>query len=85
MFSRKPTPPPNVESDEVVPLPFFDDTLLLANNVITHMYVYDTVLDPEKLSDSLERLAQRRGWRKMSARVRKNVSFSIFRGVRVVC
>ncbi|EEA28347.1 hypothetical protein TMatcc_003321 [Talaromyces marneffei ATCC 18224] len=72
VFSRKPTPPPKVESDEVVSLPFFDDTLLLANNVITHMYVYDTVLDAEKLSDSLERLAQRPGWRKMSARVRKN-------------
>ncbi|PCG96047.1 Transferase [Penicillium occitanis (nom. inval.)] len=72
MFSRKPTPPSKVESDEVVPLPFFDDTLLLANNVITHMYVYDTVLDAKKLSDSLERLAQRPGWRKMSARVRKN-------------
>jgi hypothetical protein len=78
MFSRKPTPPSKVESDEVVPLPFFDDTLLLANNVITHMYVYDTVLDAKKLSDSLERLAQRPGWRKMSARVRKNVSFSRF-------
>lgn len=73
MFARKPTPPLKVESDEIVSLPFFDDTLLMANTVMTTMYVYDTALDAKKLSGSLERLAQRPGWRKMSARIRKTV------------
>lgn len=73
MFARKPPACPREPTDEVVPLPFFDDTLLLASSIHTMMYVFDKVLDPEKLEDAIERLAQRPDWRKISARIRRNV------------
>lgn len=35
---------------------------------------YDAALDADKLYNSLERLVARKGWRKLGARLRKNVS-----------
>nr|QCL09093.1 DmxR2 [Cryptosporiopsis sp. 8999] len=55
MFARKPEAPPKVASDEVVSLPFFDDALLLAKSIHSHMYVFDKVLDVDKLEDAIER------------------------------
>ncbi|KAI0121111.1 hypothetical protein BJ170DRAFT_145704 [Xylariales sp. AK1849] len=74
LFWSKKTPPKKVDSDEVVPLPYFDDTFLLATFVLHSLLVFDDALDAEKLRDALERLAQRDGWRKLAARLRKNTS-----------
>lgn len=40
------------------------------------MFVFDDVLDAEKLRDSLEKLARHDGWNKLGARLRKDVSWS---------
>lgn len=67
-------PPPRVPTDIVVPLRYWDDTALLKNTVLFTMSRYDAALDAEKLYNSLERLVARKGWRKLGARLRKNVS-----------
>lgn len=68
--------PARVETDEVIPLGFLDNTPLMTRIVLYNLMVYDDVLDPEKLRGALERLVQQKGWRKMGARLRTNVSFS---------
>ncbi|KAG6358763.1 hypothetical protein INS49_012282 [Diaporthe citri] len=64
--------PPRIPSDEIVPLPVFDDTLLFRTFVLHSMFVFDNVLDPQKLGNALELLASRNGWQKLGARVRRN-------------
>lgn len=66
--------PSKVASDEVVDLPYFDDTFFLETFVLHSMLVFDHVLDEEKLHGALERLARLDGWRKLAARLRKKVS-----------
>ena len=65
--------PARVPTDAVIPLNFFDDTPLWRAFVLYSMFVFDDVLDTEKLRSSLEALVQREGWRKLGARLRRNV------------
>ncbi|KAI1322613.1 hypothetical protein F5Y16DRAFT_385930 [Xylariaceae sp. FL0255] len=64
--------PKRVETDDVRPVHFFDDTFFFRRIVLYNLSVYDEVLDPEKLCAALERLARRDGWRKLGGRVRLN-------------
>lgn len=73
MFRRPRVAPAKVDSDEVVPISFFDDTFLFKTFVLHSIFVFDDVLDVQKLGDALETLARRDGWRKLAARLRKNV------------
>ena len=88
MFSRflpsfaspgAPTPadgPPatTAAADTIVPLHYFDDTLVFRSFLIYTLFAFDAVLDPAVLRDGLERLVRRDGWRKLGGRLRKNVS-----------
>ena len=65
--------PARVPTDAVIPFNFFDDTPLWRAFILYSMFVFDDVLDPQKLRYSLEALAQREGWRKLGARLRLNV------------
>jgi hypothetical protein len=60
-------------SDRVVPLHFFDDGPLWRAFILYSMFVFDEVLDPEKLHSSLEGLTRKDGWWKLGARLRQNV------------
>ncbi|TFB01512.1 hypothetical protein CCMA1212_006195 [Trichoderma ghanense] len=71
MFGRQVTPT-TVPTDIVVPFRFFDDTPLWKTVILYSMFVFDDVLSPERLRDSLEKLAQRDGWTRLGARLRKN-------------
>jgi len=62
-----------VPTDAIIPVHFFDDTPLWRSFILYSMFVFDDVLDPQKLRHSLELLAQREGWRKLGARLRCNV------------
>ncbi|KAF8848132.1 hypothetical protein BDZ45DRAFT_754153 [Acephala macrosclerotiorum] len=64
--------PAMVPTDTIIPLHFFDDTPLWRAFVLYSMFVFDDVLDAEKLRHSLDTLAQRDGWRKLGARMRRN-------------
>ncbi|KAM0806699.1 hypothetical protein AB5N19_07036 [Seiridium cardinale] len=64
--------PARVPTDTVVPLRYWDDTVVLKSLVVYSLYRYDVALDAKKLYDSLERLVSLKGWRKLGARLRKN-------------
>ncbi|KAI1632898.1 hypothetical protein F4809DRAFT_625518 [Biscogniauxia mediterranea] len=74
---RKPASPAKVPTDTVVPLHFFDDTPLWRAFILYSMFVFDAVLDPVKLRNSLEALAKRDGWRKLGARMRRTQTGSL--------
>ena len=60
--------------DRVVPLHFFENSLLVQGNNMAVSLVFDNVLDPEKLRLSLEGLVRRKGWERLGGRLKKNVS-----------
>ena len=71
-FWRQPNTEP-VPGDRVVPLHFFEDSLLVQGNNMAVSLVFDAVLDPEILRESLEGLVKREGWQRLGGRLRKNV------------
>lgn len=73
-FFSKPKAPERVASDQIVPVGFFDDTILFRTFVLYTLFVFDDVLDVEKLHTSLERVVNRPGWKKLGARLRRNAS-----------
>lgn len=74
MFGRakQPQAPPRVPSDTVIPFHFKDNTIL-QGVIIDFAFVFDDVLDPEKIHAAWERMVENHGdWRKLGARIRKN-------------
>lgn len=72
IFGRKPTMA-QAPSDRVMPLHFFEKSPLLQYCNVAMSLVFDDVLDPEKLRQSLEGLVQRDGWQRLGGRLRKDV------------
>ncbi|KAI0010495.1 hypothetical protein F4779DRAFT_577118 [Xylariaceae sp. FL0662B] len=66
-----------VATDQVLPLHFFENNLLVQGNNMAVSLVFDDVLDPEKLRQSLEGLVKREGWHRLGGRLRKNASGKI--------
>ncbi|KAK2729386.1 lysR family regulatory protein [Colletotrichum kahawae] len=64
--------PAAVSTDSVTPLHYFDDAPLWRSFILYSLLVFDEVLDADTLRSSLQRLTCRKGWRKLSARLRKN-------------
>lgn len=60
--------------DEVLPMHPFDDTATLRDYTLIWTFRYDEVLDADMLGDSLSRLFQMEGWRKLGGRLRLRVS-----------
>ncbi|EGS23685.1 uncharacterized protein CTHT_0003820 [Thermochaetoides thermophila DSM 1495] len=75
LFKRKrlTSSPVTGSEDRVVPLHFFEDSLLVQGNNMAVSLVFDDVLDPEMLRSSLEGLVKRDGWQRLGGRLRKNV------------
>lgn len=65
--------PARVSTDVVAPIRYWDDSAALKSLVVFSLWRYDVALDATKLYDSLERLVSMKGWRKLGARLRKNV------------
>ncbi|KAI3391001.1 hypothetical protein diail_8135, partial [Diaporthe ilicicola] len=53
-----------MSADTITPLHYIDDTPLWKAFILYTMFVFDSVLDPEKLKDGLEELAKHDGWKK---------------------
>ncbi|KAH6645422.1 hypothetical protein BKA67DRAFT_664502 [Truncatella angustata] len=66
--------PAHIETDQVIPLGFLDNTPLMQRILLYNLMVFNDVLDPEKLRNALERLVQQKTWRKMGARLRSNAN-----------
>ncbi|GKT61344.1 lysR family regulatory protein [Colletotrichum tofieldiae] len=72
IFSSTPQAPPCVPTDRVIPVGYFDDTVVFRTFVMYTMFVFPEVLDTEKLRTSLEDVVRRPDWDKLSARLRRN-------------
>ncbi|KAJ5734371.1 Transferase [Penicillium malachiteum] len=66
-----------ISDDKIVPLHFFEDSLLVQGNNMAVSLVFEEVLDPEKLRSSLEGLVKKEGWQRLGGRLRKNASGKI--------
>ncbi|KAJ5788143.1 Transferase [Penicillium paradoxum] len=66
-----------IPGDRVVPLHFFEDSLLVQGNNMAVSLVFDAVLDPEILRESLGGLVKQEGWQRLGGRLRKNASGKI--------
>ncbi|OBR13194.1 BCL5p [Colletotrichum higginsianum IMI 349063] len=72
LFSGQRKAPQRVSTDRVVPVGFFDDTVIFRTFVLYTLFVFDDVLDAAKLRGSLESVVSRPGWDKLGARLRRN-------------
>lgn len=70
LLGRKQAPPD--PTDEVAPLHFFENSLLVQGNNMAVSLVFPDILDPELLHSSLAALVQRPGWQRLGGRLRKN-------------
>jgi hypothetical protein len=73
LFGRKAAGAGQDSTDRVVPLHFFENSLLVQGNNMAVSLVFDDVLDPEKLRQSLDGLIRRDGWQRLGGRLVKNV------------
>ncbi|KAK7430416.1 hypothetical protein QQZ08_002935 [Neonectria magnoliae] len=72
-FFKKPAAPVPVPTDRVIQLHFWNDSPLYRRIALYNLKVFDDVLSPKKLRVSLEQLASYDTWRKLGARLRKDV------------
>lgn len=70
-FSRD--APAIISTDQVIPLHWFEDGFMWKKVIVYTLFVFDDTLDPDKLRDALTRLIQRDGYKKLGARLRRNV------------
>ncbi|KAF7537112.1 hypothetical protein G7054_g3994 [Neopestalotiopsis clavispora] len=66
--------PERVPTDTVVPMRYWDDSVVLKSLVVFSLSRFDVALDANRLHESLEKLLSMEGWRKLGARLRKNAS-----------
>ncbi|KAH7139666.1 hypothetical protein B0J13DRAFT_477930 [Dactylonectria estremocensis] len=64
------TQPARVETDEIFPVHFFDDTKTYRSMVVTWTLRFDDVLDADKVYDALARLLEIGDWRRLGGRLR---------------
>ncbi|KAL4981759.1 hypothetical protein BDW68DRAFT_73464 [Aspergillus falconensis] len=63
-----------VAGDRILPLHFFENSLLVQGNNMAVSLVFEAVLDPAVLRSSLESLVKREGWQRLGGRLRKNAA-----------
>ncbi len=73
MYSSRQPRPERVPTDKVVPVHYWDDGVYMRTMIVLTVFVFDDVLDPDKLRSALERVVQREGWQKLGGRLRQNV------------
>ncbi|ROT41992.1 hypothetical protein SODALDRAFT_374374 [Sodiomyces alkalinus F11] len=71
-------PPPKIETDEIFPVHFFDDTPTYRDLILCWTLRFNDVLDADKLHDALVRLLNMGDWRKLGGRLRLRVSERAF-------
>jgi hypothetical protein len=72
-FFSKPSSPPTIATDKVVPFHFWDDNKMLRPVVPEVTLSFDDALDVAKIRSAIQQLLEREGWRKLGARMRMNV------------
>lgn len=75
LFKRRRTPPPTVETDEIVPVHIFDDLPGYRKTLLMWTFQFNDVLDVDKLRGALFQLIEQgEHWSKLGGRLRLNVS-----------
>lgn len=69
-----PSPPPIDLVDIVVPFPYFDVNPAWQCIVLDLTVRFDAVLEPKRLHSSLSRILEIGEWRKLGARLRRNLT-----------
>lgn len=64
-------------TDRVVALSVFDDSIVKRRALICSTLLFDGVLDAPMLRTGLEKLIELKGWNKLGARLRRNVSHEV--------
>ncbi|KPM37521.1 hypothetical protein AK830_g9042 [Neonectria ditissima] len=64
--------PAKVDTDDVFPVHFFDDTKTYRSMIVTWTLRFNDVLDPDVLHNALDRLLETGDWRKLGGRLRLN-------------
>lgn len=72
-LGQAPSAPALDPTDEVSPIHWFDGGYSMRSLVVYVFMAFDDVLDPEKIQDAFGRVVARGGYRKLGARLRKNV------------
>jgi hypothetical protein len=70
---------PTMSTDMVIPLRTFDGAPHLQSTILYSTFLFNDVLDPSKLQNSLKSLVEREGWNKLAARLRRNVCSAYYR------
>lgn len=73
-YSSQPPQPNTVPTDEIIPLRFWDTALCMTGTVLDISLKYDDVLDITRLRGALDKLFERKDWKQLGARLRRNVS-----------
>jgi hypothetical protein len=76
-FKSKPVRPQRVATDTVVQVHSTDDQPVYKGLVMWQMFRFEEVLDPESLRKSLQTLLEHGNWKKLGARLRRNVSIEL--------
>lgn len=76
LFGNKPVAPERIPTDTVIPIFEQDDQFQIYSISLEITMRFDSVLDADKLHSALWKLLERPGWRKLGARLRKNVWIS---------
>ncbi|KAM0429637.1 hypothetical protein ACHAPT_006242 [Fusarium lateritium] len=69
--------PTVVSTDKIIPLHWFEDGFMWKKVIVYTLFVFDDALSPDTLRDSLEKLIQRDGYRKLGARLRRNAQGAV--------
>ncbi|RSM15439.1 hypothetical protein CDV31_005032 [Fusarium ambrosium] len=64
--------PTLVPTDKIIPLHWFEDGVMWKKVIVYTLFVFDDALSPDMLRESLERLVDREGYRKLGGRLRRN-------------
>ena len=76
-FRGGPAQPARIPTDTVIPLHYVDSTGIFTKIVMDLSFQFDRVLDERKLVGALEQLLAKPGWRKLGARIRRNVRSAV--------
>lgn len=76
LFVRKPASPPTVPTDSIIPVSYGDDDEHTNGLSFDITWRFENVLDAAKLRVALSRLLEIGDWRKLGARLRRNVRCS---------
>lgn len=76
LFGKGRAAPPRIPTDQIYPVHFCDQQIVVRPSILNLTFRYNDVLDTKKLHSALEELLDIGDWRKLGGRLRENVSLN---------